>query len=142
MNVTGEHVQSDYIVTIDEFPGVRFENLSGGATSTEVSQVSPAGKQTMRNVTGKTRVAPITISKYQQRGIDDALIAWGRAKPGQRIPERLTVNKQPVNKLNVPNGKKTKFLRCSLTEFTDSDVNSESSEVGMLTLTLQPEDCI
>ncbi len=134
------HTQSDYVVVIDQFPNTKWETLSGGEKTTEITKVFPAGKRTSSNVEGKSAVSAITLTKHIERGVDDPIILWGNADPGLRQPARVMVRKQPITKQGIPTGKATRYLRCKVSSFNDAEVDSSSGEAAMMTITLEPED--
>ncbi|MEM1347990.1 MAG: phage tail protein [Myxococcota bacterium] len=133
--------QHRYKVWINEFPAIFFTTLSGGDTTTEVTQVHPGNREFPVNIPGPVTIEQLTLGKPYDSIKDNALIAWARAwDRGVQVP--VTVVKQAVNAAGIPDGPRTSFLRCAKVTLNEPDVGRGSAEAAMLELTLQPEQVL
>lgn len=132
--------QAEYIVSIAEFPGIYFQQMTGGARSNEVTRVHPGGRPgSTKNIYGRSSVEDITITKSYDPVTDLKLLAWDKAwSRGVRRP--LTIVKQPVTAAGIPDGPPETYLRCGRVNFTPPDTATESAEDATLSITLAPED--
>lgn len=133
--------QHNQIVWISEYPGIFFEQVSGGEMSNDTSTTYPGGGGPHVVVSGPSSVGQLSLSKAYDPVRDAPLDAWAAA--WQRgVLQRLTVVKQPVTPEGIPMGAPVTYIRCARISYKRPDLQKGSSEAAQLEITLQPEDVL
>jgi len=135
------HTTHNFVVTIVEFPGIRFSTLSGGESTVEGSKVWPGGSLISRNVDGAASVSDIVLTKPADDLEDLPIKAWASAWRNRGQQVRLTIVKQRVlpSGLPVPGVGPIVYERCSYRSYAPAGVERGSAAGAMMTLTLSPE---
>lgn len=135
------HTTHNYVVTVAEWPGIKFASLTGGNMTAEGVKVTPGGSELARNVDGQSMVNAITLIKPADDLEDVRIKAWASAwRRGQRL--KLTVIKTRVTPsgVPVPGVPPLVYLRCSLRDYTPPNVERGTTNAANLSITLDPED--
>lgn len=137
----GFHTTHNYVVTIVEFPGIKFATLSGGESNIEGTKVWPGGNENSRNVDGPASVSDITITKPSDPFVDAPLKAWHAAWRNGGVRRKITVVKQQVlpSGVPVPGVGPTIYTGCSPRTYTTPPVERGTANAAMLSFVLSPE---
>lgn len=124
------------IVTIAQFPGVFFDECSGGERTVDQTQHHSGGKQNPDIVEGRVTYSSLTLRKAYEPVKDAPIKSWAALKE-QGLDFDVKVIKQPVNAARIPIGQPTEWT-AKLQSYNEGDYQAGSSQTDMITITLQP----
>jgi hypothetical protein len=129
--------QSTILAYFLEFRSIVFTTISGGETTTPVTEVFPQAGKPPENIEGPTSCSAVTVSKPLNLAEDAPLFRFDAENTkGRRA--RLTLVKQTVDAEGLAVGPPRIYRNCSLQSFNDGDANTAGSEARMLTITVKP----
>ena len=132
---------SHYKITVDQWPGVFFTELSGGEENNDTSLQHTGGFGPPQVISAPSTTGQITITKPRDHAVDLPVEAWSKAwHAGVHVPLNVTV--VPTTPAGIPSGPARTYTECARVSLTVQQPSKGSSDAATIVLALQPRDVV